>query len=145
TSLPASSIRMHRRNVSVNSSPSKLPPPLAGEGRGGGLSHRSLHGRFLDAVGRPARFAGNLRDAGRFGQRQGQGQREDGALVGRAALYRQGPAVALSQPSADEEAEPRSGHVAEGGIGGSVEPLENPLAFAFSNSGTVVRNPHHGA
>src|SRR6266566_8012975 len=117
---PLPPLRMHRGDVSVNS-------PRWRAGRGSPLGHRSRHGWLLDA--------------GPVCHRQRQGQREDGPLVGHAALDGQGPAVTLSQLAADEEAEPGTGYVAEGGIAGAMKSLEDPFPLAFKNSRTVVRDP----
>ena len=47
--------------------------------------------------------------------------------------------MTLGQLAADEKAESGAGHIAERGIAGSLESLEDPLAFAFRNSRAVVR------
>src|SRR5438067_8698162 len=125
TSLPASlSLRMHRRNVSVNSSPS-----------GGGSGMGALGYRGLGQLG------GAALEGGGVGWRKRQGEREDGPLVGDAALDREASAVTLSQLAADEKAEPGTGHVTELWIAGPMESLEDPFPLALGNAGTIVRDP----
>ena len=86
-------------------------------------------------------LAGGALESGGFGWRKRQGEREDGPLIGCAALDREASAVTFSQPAADEKAEPGTGYVSEGRIAGAMKSLEDPFPLAFKNSSTVVRDP----
>src|SRR5205823_8144160 len=86
-------------------------------------------------------LGGAALESGGFGWRKRQGEREDGPLIGDAALDREASAVTFSQLAADEKAEPGTGHVTELWIAGPMESLEDPFPLALRNSGTVIRDP----
>src|SRR2546421_726352 len=78
-------------------------------------------------------------DAG-LGERKAEGEYRPAPRL--APFDHDAPIMPLGNLTADVQAQPGAGHVAEVGIANPMEPLEHEPAFGFGNPHSIVSNAH---